>query len=169
MALRPDQMQAVREKVLANERSRAFRAHEASLDFVAVCMIGYPERVPRRFGDNGGAWPVRISTTNKPARVAARPDIESPLWEIKLLEFVWTPSDRHAKRLKEKLDTLLLGTTENMRGLRHGWRDLDAEPEIVWPILLEQALRDIRRREEFEIFTEEQRLEKVSGKMRGRV
>lgn len=169
MALRPDQMQAVREKVLANERSRAFQAASATLEFVAVCLIGFGERVPRRFGDNSGAHPVRVATTNKPAKVAVRPDLESPLWEIKLLEFVWTPSDMHAKRLKGKLDTLLLGTSTNERGLRHGWRDLDTEPAIVWPILLAEALRDIRRREAFEIFTEEQRLEKVSGKMRGRV
>lgn len=170
MRLRPDQVEAVRSRVIANRRSRAFQQHEAQLEWVAVCMIGYSERVPRRIGDNYGAWPVRIATSNNPTKVAIRPDLESPIWEIRVLEMVWCPSDAHAKRLKTKLDTLLLGSTTDNRGLRHGWRDLPAEPEIVWPVLLGEALSDIRRRErEFNIYTDEQRLERVSARMRGKI
>jgi hypothetical protein len=166
MRLRPEQIAGVRAKVLANTRSRAFRHEEERLEFVAVCMIGYTERVPRRFGDNAGAWPVRIATTVKPKAVATRPDLESPLWEIKVLELVWCESDAHAKRLKARLDTLLLGTSQDCRELRHGWRDLPAEPAVVWPVILEEALADIRRREQIVVYSEEQRLERVSARMR---
>jgi hypothetical protein len=167
MRLTQSQLQGVRQKVI--ERSKAFKAEAESLEWVAVCLIGYAERVPRHFGDNQGVLPCRVAVTNNPKKVATRPDLESPLHEIKVLELVWCPSDRHAKRLKEKLDTLLLGTADNELGLRHGWRDLDNEVAIVWPILLAEALRDIRRREEIDVYSDEERLEKISGKLRGRL
>lgn len=141
-------------KRILDERARSFALRKASrsVEHVAVCLIGYPHPVPRDFGDNQGAWPVRVSTTAKPRDVASKPDLESPLHQVKVLEMVWTPSDRHAKRLKAKLDELLLGSSEDAR-LRHGWRNVD-DPAVIWPILLDQAVREIRDRgEQFEIIT----------------
>lgn len=101
-------------------------------------MIGYSERVPRYMGDNLGAWPIRFATTKKPRDVAKKPDLEQPLHKVTVLEMVWTNSDRHAKRLKDALDLLLLGSGQDTK-LRHGWRNVD-DPATTWVELLNQAL-----------------------------
>ena len=168
MRLRHDIITEQRARVLATS-SKAFKAKEKELEHVAVCLIGYGGRVPKEFGDNRGAWPVRIATTNKPRDVAKRPDLESPLHQIMVLEMVWTESDAHARRLKAKLDTLLLGTSSDNRALRHGWRDLDNDPAIVWPILLGEALEQIRQRERIEVMGEDERVRRIAAALRGRV
>lgn len=125
---------------------------------VAVCLIGYRERVPRSWSDNLGAWPVRIAVTEKPLDkprpdVVRRADFEQPVHEIVVLEHVYVPSKAHAARLKAHLDRALLGGSAKNYALRHGWRDIPptTEPGILWPVILEAALADIRRREEFSV------------------
>jgi len=138
--------------------SYAHNRAQAYLDFVAVCMVGTEGAKPRDFGDNRGAWPIRISTTKDPKSIAKKTDIESPLWPIIPLEYVWTESEQHAKRLKTQLDILLLGNGDN--ALRHAWKHAD-DPVLAWPILLAQALDLIRAREEFEVFDEEERQRRI--------
>jgi hypothetical protein len=150
-----------------NERGRAFRAAAAKTDYVAVCLLGYEGSVPRHFGDNQGAWPIRVATTTRPQDIAKEIDRANPLHAVKVHDYVWTPTEAHAKRLKAGLDKLLLGTTEESRALRHGWRDC-ADPAVAWAILLEDALRDIRRREAFEVFDDDERRRRIISKVRRR-
>lgn len=162
----PDVQSEQTRRVLA-ERSFAMRDARKKASHVAVCLIGFGERVPRYMGDNMGAWPVRVSTTSRPRDVAKKPDLESPLHKIVVLEMVWTPSDQHAKRLKAKLDELLLGSSSDSR-LRHGWRHVD-DPAVIWPILLGQAVESIRERDAFDLVTESERDNVVQMTARGRI
>jgi hypothetical protein len=68
-------------------------------------MIGMKQRVPRAFGDNAGVWPVRLMTTKSPKDVHKKPDAEQaiPGHDIVVLNLVWTESDMHAKRLKDRM------------------------------------------------------------------
>jgi hypothetical protein len=78
--------------------------------------------------------------------------------------FVWTETEAHAKRLKAEPDKLLLGTNEANHALRHGWRDCDVEPEVLWPILLSEALQEIGKRgERIDFFDEEERQRRINA------
>jgi hypothetical protein len=134
----------------SRRQGRAARAAAVKLDYVAVCMIGYSERVPRYMGDNLGVWPIRFATTKKPREIWKKTDLEQPLHKVSVLEMVWTESDRHAKRLKDALDLLLLGSSEDAQ-LRHGWRNVD-NPETAWIELLNQALILVNGRETVNVF-----------------
>lgn len=156
--------------------SRAAKAAEAELGYHAVCLIGYSEPVPRSFGDNRGAWPVKITTSKKPRDAAKRSDLEQPLHELVVLDFVQVESEEHARLLKAALDELLLGTSDDNRALRHGWRDIEQDPAIVWPVLLRQAIEkltslanNMRRATHFEVFDEAEKDRRVRRKARGRV
>ena len=151
-----------RQIVALNERGRAFIAASNRLNYVAVCLVGYEGRVPRHFGDNEGCWPVRVATSSKPKEISKRMDLESPIHKVTVHDFVWTASDAHAKRLKAALDKLLLGASQESRALRHGWRDAEAEPAVLWPILLEDALNGLRQEGAFSVFGEEERLVKAA-------
>lgn len=143
-----------------NQQGRAFKAAEAKLEHVAVCLIGYEGRAPRHFGDNAGVWPIRVATTTKPRDIAKRADLENPIHKVRVHDLVWTQSEAHAKRLKAQLDKLLLGVGEESAALRHNWRDCD-DPAVVWAILLEEALRELRKKERIEVFDEEERVRRV--------
>ena len=110
---------------------------------VAVFLVGYKEKVPRYFGDNEGAWPVRVASSQEIDKSLSRMDFEQPIHSLTVLGFVWCPTDIHAKRLKETLDEILLGRRPDDNRLRHGWRHL-IEPQIVWPIILNDALMTLR-------------------------
>ncbi len=149
-------------------RTKAQIAAEHELEFVAVGLVGYLNRVPRSFNDNYGAWPVRVATTKTPADIHKRTDLESPIHSIVLLHYVWTESDAHARRLKDILDGLLLG-----RGrLRHGWRDVSDCMDLdglarAWTELLREAVFDIMLRgEDFEVFDESERQARIRQQMR---
>jgi hypothetical protein len=137
-----------------NERGSAFRAVKA--DCVAVCLIGYTERVPRYMGDNRGAWPVRVATSTNPDDLARKPDQENPLHKVIVHEFVWVESDAHARRLKARMEALLLGSGE---ALRFSWRDCD-DPLALWPILLRQALEEL----DMESFDDRERIRRASAR-----
>jgi hypothetical protein len=146
-------------------QSRAYKAAEGDLEYVAVCLVGYEQPVPRHFGDNQGAWPVRVATTSKPQEIVRKADSENPLHGVRILEIVWTASLAHAKRLKAELDKLLLGSGQEDRALRHGWRDCEADPAVAWAILLEDALRVLRRSSSgFDVFDESEKRRKTEKK-----
>lgn len=124
------------------------------LDLYAVCLIGWDGPRPRTFGDNRGIWPVKIAVSKKEVTAAARTDLESPHVGVIVLEYVLVPSEAHAKRLKEKLDEVLLGEQEGQQNdsLRHKWRDViglfddgdDHQRAMWWGIVVEEARRLLR-------------------------
>lgn len=153
--MRPTELQ-ITDAVRKLTSSVAYREAEKRLDFWAVVMLGTQRRVPRDWGDNEGAWPVRVGVTQDPDAYAARVDLEAgSLHEHAALAWVWTPSRTHANRLKARLDELLLGSEEKRR-LRHTWRDVN-DPEIDWPILLGEALRGAR----IDVFDDDERMRRT--------
>lgn len=135
-------------------RTKAEKFAEEKLGFVAVALIGYARAVPIEFtASNQGIWPCRIVATKSPRDVHKKPDTESPVVAIKLWAYVWTRSEFHAKRLKDRMEALLLGETENAPALRHSWIDVEA-PEITWGLLLPKAIAQIQQRERFETWNE---------------
>ena len=145
MRYKPDQQRAAAGRIIHNATWGEERRRAA---FVAVCLIGVEERVPRKFGDNAGVWPVKVVTTQKPYIEAGRSDRESPIHRVRVLDLVWTESKAHAMRLREALNILLLGVGNDTRELRHGWRDIDGDPAVTWAILLGEAIRMLADRRE---------------------
>lgn len=156
-------------------QTRAHRAAEKALDYHAVCLVGYQQPVPRFFGDNRGVWPVKVSTSKKPRDAAKRSDLEQPIHDLVVLDFVQVESEEHARLLKAALDELLLGSSDDNKALRHGWRDIEQDPAVVWPVLLRQAIEkltsladDMRRATHFEVISETEKQRRVQRKARGR-
>lgn len=141
-----------------------------------MCLIGYEQPVPRFFHDNRGVWPVKIVASKKPRDAAKRSDLEQPLHDLVVLDFVQVASEEHARLLKSALDELLLGSSGANKALRHGWRDIEQDPAIVWPILLSDAIRkltavadDMRRATSFEVFDEAEKNRRVRQRARGKL
>lgn len=107
-------------------RSKAYRSAAQRLNCHAVCLIGFEKPHPAYFGDNRGAYPVRVATSTKEMTAADRADLDSPFSAIVVLEYVLVNSEAHAKRLKDALDEILLGQQEEKEnnGLRHRFRDV---------------------------------------------
>jgi hypothetical protein len=119
---------------------------ERELDWWAVCLVGTTERVPRFFGDNYGGWPMRFMLTAKPRASAGPDDRASPYYKIVLHEFVYVEGRERGRALIRQLDSLLLGDNSKAK-LRHGWREVD-DPQVVWGVLLGEALRAIKAYDE---------------------
>lgn len=148
--------------------STGFRAAARRLDHVAVCMVGYRHAVPVKVGSNATKWPIRFVTSRNPEQAAHRSDLEQPLHELVTLEYVWTLSDAHARRLKAALDESLLGDDPGMSRLRHSWRDC-SDPVIAWDVLLNSAIEAIRGRgESFEVMSEDMHVQRVLNEARRR-
>lgn len=142
------------------KRTDAYRQAEKELDFWSVMLIGPAQRVPRHFGDNQGVRDVRVVATSDPKAYLKRCNVEHGVWPRKILAITWTLSGRHAARLKDKLDGMLLGEADKNR-LLQGWRDLEDDVDIVWPILLRQAVSEINEREHIEVFGEDEKVERI--------
>ena len=115
---------------------------ERELDIVAVCMVCYRERVPRSFGDNEGVWPVKFVVTKDHREAHKIAAYESPVHKVDTRHYVLVQGKLSGRHLKTKLDELLLGQSEVSK-LRHAWRDV-VDPDMVWDILLGEALRVLR-------------------------
>lgn len=144
--MRPTKQQMKSEFRAIEERTRASKAmREArkALDYVMVALVGFERPMPMNFGDNMGVVPVRVHTT-KPGNYRAlmkKLEAEQPMCRLKRFGYVWVGSDQHAKRLKARLDEALIGAAG--RQLLQHWKDI-SEPELFWPILLDQAAAEIR-------------------------
>ena len=136
---------------------------ERQLGITAVCMISYAQRVPRHFGDNEGAWPVKFVVTQKPRNAAKIDDLASPIHKVSVRHMVNVRDKDAAKRLKNTLDSLLLGSASASK-LRHGWRDVD-DPDLTWDLLLGEALRTTR----LEGFDEEEKTRRIQREYDRRV
>lgn len=151
------------------KRSEAFRHSERALDYVAVCLVGHREPVPVAVGSNATKFPVRVATSRDPAAAAKRADMEQPIHALETLAYVWTASEAHARRLKAALDARILGDDPDMTQLRHNWRDMPAW-EVAWPILLNEAIADLRAGgETIEAFSEDIRIQRVRRHAQQRV
>ena len=147
----------------------SYQRAEKELDYVAVCLIGHGEPVPRWFGDNKGACPVEVCYSRNPENAAKVGDRWQTIHRMEVLRWVWTPSEAHAKRLKAALDVCLLGEDPDGRRLRNNFRDVP-EWEIAWPLLLQDALETLRRRgETIETFSDEMKVHRVLRHARRRL
>ena len=150
-------------------RTVSFRRAEKDLDFVAVCLIGHLEPVPVRVGSNATKCPVSVRISRDPDNAAKRADLEHPVHPLAVLEYVWTRTDAHARRLKASLDARIIGQDAGMTTLRHSWRDLP-EWRVAWPILLADAIQDLHHGgETVEVFSEEMRVHKTVKHARARI
>jgi len=152
--------QQIADAVAKLKRTDAYLAAERDLDFWAVMLIGPAQRIPRHFGDNQGVRDVKIAATSDPKAYLKHVNNANGVHTRKILAITWTLSGRHATRLKRRLDVMLRGDDDKNR-LLQGWRDLEDDPEIVWPILLSQAVAEISEREEIEVFGEDERVERI--------
>lgn len=131
---------------------------ERKLGIMAVAMVSYRERIPRHFGDNHGVWPVKFVVTAKPREAHKISDFESPVHKVVVRHMVHVRDKEAAKRLKGRLDEMLLGDSRDSK-LRHGWRDVD-DPDVVWDLLLAEALRTLHI-EGFDEAEKERRIKRV--------
>ena len=153
------------------KRTRAEIAAEAKLDYCAVALIGMRNRIPRYSGDNSPVWPVRVVVTKDPKSVHKKPDAEQPLpgHGIVVIELVWTVSDIHAKRLKDRLVALMIEETKDAGILRHSWINV-SHPTETWGNLLPWALHEMQQNARtFEIFTDAEYRQIIQRTARGRV
>jgi len=147
----------------------SYRRAEQDLDFVAVCLIGHLEPVPVRVGSNATRCPVSVRISRDPVNAAKRADLEHAVHALSVLEYVWTATDAHARRLKAALDTRVIGQDAAMSTLRHSWRDLP-EWQVAWPILLGDAIQDLHANgETIEVFTDEMKVHKIVRHARARL
>ncbi|MGH6815519.1 MAG: hypothetical protein ACREC6_07435 [Hyphomicrobiaceae bacterium] len=108
-----------------SEKIAAFRR----LAPAAVYIAGTEGPVPRRFGDNRGAWPIRIGVTASWKDIIT-PQLEhsAPLWWQGVLFRVWTPDEVHAKRLALEIPEFVAARVEQLRG---AWLDLGVETDLA--------------------------------------
>lgn len=124
-----------------NSRRSPIHKKNRPRDATCVALIGFDRPAPREFGDNKGAWPVRLSIGSDPQAALRRADLEQPYRELKIIGTVWCPTRVHAERLRDVIADLLLGKQESE--LRHGWRDVE-DPHAAWSVLLGQAIEAVQ-------------------------
>lgn len=109
----------IRAKRLPHHLARTMRSE----GLVAVTLRGPIGAVPRHFGDNMGARPVKLSTTTVwRDEIGRRCDLEHYIeTEHKTLVRVWTIGEVWASRLAEGIRERVLSGGQEMR---NGWVDL---------------------------------------------
>lgn len=138
-----DNAHALAEQTPRRRRTPLEAEAERRLGHAFVCLVGTVDIVPRRFGDNQGAWPVRLEVHADWRQAGHQADIASPVAAVARLSTVGVQSKAHALRLKGVLDEMLLGRRDgNDVGLRYSWRDALAfgPLERWWPSLLGEAV-----------------------------
>lgn len=158
-------------------RTDAEIAAEKRLDHHWICLIGYSEVVPRRYGDNRGTWPVRVELVADWRTSGKQADIASPLVPLRRLAVVGVASRTHGARLKAALDEMLKGRmeSEETESPRYSWRDaVDfGSIDVWWPELLGAAMLEcelsIRGFEVFDREEHERRVRReVDRRLKGR-
>ena len=158
-----------------NEQGRAFKAAAKKLETYAVCLVGPKAPVARYIGDNRGGRPSKIVVTKNDPRDAAKlTDLEAPYDEYGTQELVYVPSKAHGDRLKAALDVCLMGEQAENGGdvhkPRRSFRDLNGcfdDPvtrSLWWSVVIESAVRELRKHGEFDVFGEEERMDNVQRK-----
>jgi hypothetical protein len=120
--------------------ARSARHVEDDLAFCAVCIVGTARKVPRDFGDNEGAQPLRIVVTTGNPQHAPRVfnrGVHSPGFVYVLHAYVYVRTEEHGNRLKDAMEKSMDSYTETML---HGWED--GEPWML-ELLLGQAVEEL--------------------------
>lgn len=173
MKLSRDQAARQRAEVLTNTRS--FRAAAKKADYVAVCLIGPENPIPRRMGDNRGALPVRIVVTTKDRTAAKDDDLAQPYHRFIVLEKVHVETREHGDRLKAAIDQQLVGAQREQDNdqPRHSFRDVfgcfddENTRSMWWGILIDAALREVKRQaRRFEVFDGNQKNQRIAQRAR---
>lgn len=116
-----------------------FKQAEAKIGHVSVCLVGYDQPLPRSFSDNKGARPCTVAMTSDRQRLLQQDKFRHWHGSPSVLAEVRVIDSRHGAELRSVLMERLVGTSD---ALEHGWRDVE-EPDIVWPILLADAMREL--------------------------
>lgn len=174
LPLTPSQRAAVKAR-----SSRAFIAAESKLALWAVCLVGWTEPGPARFGDNRGSWPVRIAITGKKPEHAAKDDDRfSPHMPVAVLEHVYVQTEAHAKRLKDALEAILFGQEQSAgspecRGAYFNARaffECETTRALWWSTVLQEAQqRMLERATSFEMITESDKAKRLTRVVAGGV
>lgn len=117
------QQQVDRRRLTAAERDV-----EASLDFVAVIIVGPARRQWRYPGDNEGYWPLKIGTTRDPHGYLRG---EDRLWEeIVGHALVYVQGQDRADRLQAKIEEMVKGRSRKIRDVR-SYYDLTPDEALL--------------------------------------
>lgn len=172
MKLTPEQIASAKAKA-----TRAFKAEEQKLALWAVCLIGWREPGPARFGDNRGSLPVRLAITSKKPEHASRDDDRfSPLMPVATLEYVYVETEEHAKRLKDALDAILFGQQDaagssTCRGSYFNARDFfdDETTRGLWwaEVLREAQRRVMQKATRFQLLSESDKQARITRGVAG--
>ena len=135
---------------------------ETKLGHASVCLVGYPRAVPRDWGDNQGVRPCTITATVNRKTLLQQAQFRH--WGIDpvVLAEVRTIDARHGNELRDALKELLLGSSGE---LQHGWRDV-SEPDMVWDMLLGQAVAELGYTDGRQVFGEMEHVRRVIEKAR---
>lgn len=136
-------------------QTRARMRAEKQSSYYAVCLVGFSDIVPRRLGDNMGAYPVTIVLAKKQGSASMNYDRGQPIHRMVTLEHALVPTEEHGKRLKASLLRALLGRAEAQGNdpSRHAFRDVIGcfdpknkdERALWWAALLDDASQEVRR------------------------
>jgi hypothetical protein len=135
---------------------------ERELGWVAVCLVGPGRRVPRDFGDNYGAHPIRVVVCADPADATDRYNPGSPTHEYRVLTWAYVEHDAYAARVRAHIEASLRSEAER---LLHGWFDLDIDEASLLLVSAAEAVP-------CDLFDEESRrriVEAVIAQRHGRV
>ena len=115
----------------AKYRKRSSPQHKAIIERLGCAWVyieGYPERIPRRFGDNMGSWPHRVkATTTGPQAAHQKTQYEDPLHERNVIMSWAVQSDAHGKRLERRIRAILEQMEVPLRGQ---WHDIEPDKMI---------------------------------------
>lgn len=134
-----------------------FKAAEAKAGHVSVCLVGYEQPLPRSFSDNKGARPCTVAMTSDRPRLLQQDKFRHWHGSPSVLAEVRVIDSRHGAELRATLMERLLGSSD---ALDHGWRDID-EPDIVWPILLADAMRELNYTDGRHVISELEHIKRV--------
>lgn len=153
----PATVEQITEAVRKLTSSRAYKAAESELDFAALCIVGTFDLVPRSFGDNEGAHPVRlVVTTGEPRHAATifNRGVHSVGFLYHTQAYVYLNTRTHAERMKTWIEEQL--RFEPMLG---GWFDSDP---WQFEIMFGEAARTLG----FETFDEAEKMRRVLARAR---
>lgn len=127
----------------ARARKRSSPQHKSvirSLGGTWLYIEGYPERIPREFGDNLGAWPHRIKLTSTgPLTASSKTQYEDPIHERNVVASWHDTIEREAKAVEQRIRAIL---EQHDVPLRKGWYDIEPDKivQIVeWAAMVENA------------------------------
>lgn len=125
-------------------------ATEQTLGFAALYVVGPPEAVPTRIGDNRGRWPIRFGVTSHPRNIVSQ--ARSWNWHgVELLGLWWTTSQSDAERLRDAIATEI----DRYAEWRHGaWHDVSVTALELW-------LRHLAELAGIELFDEDERQRRI--------